>query len=153
MAHVTFTRHLRRFFPALEDGEVPGATVRELVGELDRRHRGLASYLVDERGRLRRHVNVFIGDEHRVFERVDPYLPKGDEADAHGGLRAPMPGRILVVNVQAGDAVARGAPLVVMEAMKMEHTITAPAAGVVQKVMCAVGEQVKEGTELLVVGR
>lgn len=63
MAYVTFTRHLERFFPELAEGEVPGATVRALVDELDRRHPGLASYLVDETGRLRRHVNVFVGDE------------------------------------------------------------------------------------------
>jgi sulfur carrier protein ThiS len=63
MPHVTVTRHLRRFFPTLEAGEVPGATVREIIDELDRRHPGFASYVVDEAGRLRRHVNVFVGDE------------------------------------------------------------------------------------------
>jgi molybdopterin converting factor small subunit len=63
MPHVTFTRHLTRFFPALADGEVPGATVREVLDALERRHPGLASYLVDETGRLRRHVNIFVRDE------------------------------------------------------------------------------------------
>jgi len=63
MPHVTFTRHLQRFFPTLADGEVPGSTVRELVDELERRYPGFASYIVDETGRLRRHVNVFVGDE------------------------------------------------------------------------------------------
>ncbi len=63
MPFVRFTPHLQRFFPTLAEGEVPGATVRELVEELDRRHPGLASYVVDETGRLRRHVNVFVGDE------------------------------------------------------------------------------------------
>jgi molybdopterin synthase sulfur carrier subunit len=63
MAHISFTRHLKRFFPTLEAGEVPGGTVRELIAELERRHPGLASYIVDESGRLRRHVNVFIGEE------------------------------------------------------------------------------------------
>jgi molybdopterin converting factor small subunit len=61
--YVVFTRHLRRFFPTLAEGEVPGATVREVVDELERRCPGLASYLVDETGRLRRHVNVFVGEE------------------------------------------------------------------------------------------
>jgi 3-methylcrotonyl-CoA carboxylase alpha subunit len=60
-----------------------------------------------------------------------------------------MPGRILAVMVGAGDTVKRGAPLVVMEAMKMEHTVVAPAAGIVEKVLCTAGEQVKEGVELL----
>ncbi len=63
MAHVSFTRHLSRFFPTLEAGDVPAATVRELIDELERRHPGLASYLIDETGRLRRHVNVFVGEE------------------------------------------------------------------------------------------
>jgi len=63
MAHVAFTRHLQRFFPDLAEGEVPGETVREVIDALERRHPGLASYLVDETGRLRRHVNVFVGDE------------------------------------------------------------------------------------------
>ena len=63
MPHVSFTRHLQRFFPALEAADVPGSTVRELIDELDRRHPGLASYIIDETGRLRRHVNVFVGEE------------------------------------------------------------------------------------------
>lgn len=63
MAHVTFTRHLQRFFPNLAEGEVPGATVRAVIDELERRHPGLASYIVDDAGRLRRHVNIFVGDE------------------------------------------------------------------------------------------
>jgi sulfur-carrier protein len=63
MAHVAFTRHLVRFFPALTECEVPGSTVREVIDELDRRHPGFASYVMDETGRLRRHVNVFVGDE------------------------------------------------------------------------------------------
>ncbi len=63
MAWVSFTRHLQRFFPTLEACEVPAATVRELIEELERRHPGLAHYVVDETGRLRRHVNVFVGEE------------------------------------------------------------------------------------------
>lgn len=63
MPHVAFTRHLVRFFPTLEPGEVPGGTVREVIDELDRRYPGLASYVTDETGRLRRHVNIFVGDE------------------------------------------------------------------------------------------
>lgn len=69
MAHVTFTRHLQRFFPTLkETEEVPGATVRELLAELDRRYPGFSGYIVDELGRLRRHVNVFVREEP-IFDR------------------------------------------------------------------------------------
>ena len=63
MPHVTFTRHLEKFFPGLAPGEVPGSTVREVIDELERRHPGLSSYIVDEVGRLRRHVNIFVADE------------------------------------------------------------------------------------------
>jgi sulfur-carrier protein len=63
MAHVTFTPHLKRFFPELAEGNIEAATVRELVDALDRRYPGFASYLVDEAGRLRRHVNIFVGEE------------------------------------------------------------------------------------------
>jgi 3-methylcrotonyl-CoA carboxylase alpha subunit len=94
-------------------------------------------------------IDVFVDGEHWHFRWSDPYLPPAGAADAHGGLRAPMPGRILAVHASPGGLVARGAPLVVMEAMKMEHTVVAPAAGTVERVLCAVGEQVKEGAELL----
>lgn len=77
MAHVTFTRHLLAFFPTLAEGEVPGATVREVLDELEHRHPGLGAYIVDETGRLRRHVNVFVGEEP-IRDRArlgDPLTP------------------------------------------------------------------------------
>jgi 3-methylcrotonyl-CoA carboxylase alpha subunit len=95
-------------------------------------------------------LHLFRDGQHLTFRVVDPYLPPDTAADHLGGLTAPMPGRILAVLVKPGDIVARGAPLIVMEAMKMEHTVTAPAVGVIEKMLCAVGEQVKEGAELLI---
>jgi 3-methylcrotonyl-CoA carboxylase alpha subunit len=95
-------------------------------------------------------LHVFEAGAHHVFRVVDPYLPPAEAADHHGGLTAPMPGRVLAVMVSEGQDVARGAPLVVMEAMKMEHTVTAPRAGKVDRVFCSAGEQVKEGAELLI---
>jgi biotin carboxyl carrier protein len=72
----------------------------------------------------------------------------GDDA-AHGGeVRAPMPGRIVAVSAKNGQTVAKGAPLLVMEAMKMEYALTAPAAGVVEGLSAAVGAQVEEGAIL-----
>lgn len=63
MAQIRFTSHLKKFFPDLKNGEhVDGTTVAELIAALDRRHPGLAHYVVDERGTLRKHVNIFIGD-------------------------------------------------------------------------------------------
>ncbi len=95
-------------------------------------------------------AHLFHAGEHDVFEMPDPYLPPPAIADAHGGLTAPMPGRVLAVLVKTGAAVERGAPLLVLEAMKMEHTVTAPRAGVIERILCAVGDQVRESAELLV---
>lgn len=60
MARVRFTRHLRLHFPDLRDAEVDAATLAELVAALDRTWPGLAGYLVDDRGALRKHVNIFV---------------------------------------------------------------------------------------------
>ena len=77
MPHVRFTRHLNAFFPTLAEGEVPGSTVREVLEALERRHPGLRSYICDENGRLRTHVNVFVGEEPvrdrmGLSDRLDP---------------------------------------------------------------------------------
>jgi geranyl-CoA carboxylase alpha subunit len=72
-----------------------------------------------------------------------PLLPEPHRpADAGGSLRAPMPGRVLAVLVAVGQAVEEGQPLMKLEAMKMEHTIRTTAAGVVEAVYFAVGDQV-----------
>ena len=66
-----------------------------------------------------------------------------------GRLTAPMPGKLLSFVVKAGDLVRRGQALAVMDAMKMEHTISAPADGQVEELLYAPGDQVAEGAELL----
>jgi 3-methylcrotonyl-CoA carboxylase alpha subunit len=66
-----------------------------------------------------------------------------------GSLAAPMPGKVLQVLVRTGARVAKGAPLVILEAMKMEHTIAAPHDGRVAEIHFKAGEQVNEGVELL----
>ncbi len=64
MAQVKFTRHLFRYFPTLENGrEVEGTTVADILANLDTHFPGLAAYVVDEHGVLRKHVNIFIGDD------------------------------------------------------------------------------------------
>src|SRR4029077_4150140 len=63
MAHVTFTPHLQRFFPTLAACDIDGPTVRTVIEELERRYPGFASYIVDEAGRRRPHVNIFVGEE------------------------------------------------------------------------------------------
>jgi hypothetical protein len=79
MARVELTRHLFSFFPGLQGRElvVAGATVAEVVAGLDALAPGIRFYLCDERGRLRQHVNIFVGDE-RVNDRAtltDPLAP------------------------------------------------------------------------------
>jgi 3-methylcrotonyl-CoA carboxylase alpha subunit len=74
-------------------------------------------------------------------------------AEAAGGrVVAPMPGRVLQVLVAPGDRVARGAVLLVLEAMKVQMRITAPAEGSVGALRCAVGDLVEDGAELVVLG-
>lgn len=72
---------------------------------------------------------------------------------APGSLLAPMPGTVVRVETEPGADVAEGQTLVVLEAMKMEHRIAAPAAGTVAELNVAAGQQVESGAVLAVVGR
>ncbi|MBK8903268.1 MAG: acetyl-CoA carboxylase biotin carboxylase subunit [Anaerolineaceae bacterium] len=79
-----------------------------------------------------------------------PRLPRKTAVSATAGsLRAPMPGSVLVVLVQAGQSVVEGEPLLKLEAMKMEHTIRAPAAGQVTEIFYAPGDAVPADAQLL----
>ena len=84
-----------------------------------------------------------------VLEYVDPFADRDDAAAAGGRLTAPMPGKIVQVLTKAGDTVKRGQPILILEAMKMEHTIAAPTDGVVDAVNFAAGELVEEGAALI----
>ncbi|MGZ9709996.1 acetyl/propionyl/methylcrotonyl-CoA carboxylase subunit alpha [Glaciimonas sp. GNP009] len=93
--------------------------------------------------------HVFNAGTHTALTYVDPMSHEGfAEADA-GRLTAPMPGKIVAIHVKKGDIVAKGAALLVMEAMKMEHTISAPAGGVIEEILFEVGDQVADDTQLL----
>ncbi|HZP86367.1 MAG TPA: acetyl-CoA carboxylase biotin carboxyl carrier protein subunit, partial [Burkholderiales bacterium] len=70
------------------------------------------------------------------------------DEDAGGSLTAPMPGSVVDVLVKAGQRVDKGQPMIIIEAMKMEHTIGAPTAGTVIEVLFGKGDQVKEGEQL-----
>ena len=94
-------------------------------------------------------LHVFLDGRHRVLTLLDPIAHADDSDFGSGTLAAPMPGKVIAVHAAKGARVARGAPLVVMEAMKMEHTLLAPADGVVAEVCCAVGEQMAEGAQLI----
>jgi 3-methylcrotonyl-CoA carboxylase alpha subunit len=88
------------------------------------------------------------GSSHRLTLH-DPLAHAGEDRVDGGSLTAPMPGKIVALLVEAGSHVERGVPLVIMEAMKMEHTITAPRDGVIAEVHFTVGAVVNEGAELL----
>ena len=93
--------------------------------------------------------HVFHGGTARRLRLVDPLAHAG-EVEVHGGhLIAPMSGTVIAVMVKVGDRVAKGAPLVILEAMKMEHTIVAPGDGVVRTVNFRAGDRVGEGADLV----
>jgi 3-methylcrotonyl-CoA carboxylase alpha subunit len=92
-------------------------------------------------------LTVFaLGVSHRL--ELKEFETVADE-DAGGRLTAPMPGSVVDVLVSAGQKVDKGQPLMIIEAMKMEHTIAAPMAGVVAGVLFGRGDQVREGEQLI----
>ncbi len=129
-------------------GETTQARGRKLEGdrfavELDDR-RLLASVVGVDGKRT-----VFLNGSTYTLLRDDP-LHRVDAGDSHGGgLTAPMPGKIVALLAQVGQKVEKGTPLLILEAMKMEHTITAPATGTVKAFCYATGEQVSDGAALV----
>jgi 3-methylcrotonyl-CoA carboxylase alpha subunit len=112
---------------------------------------------LEQDGLRRQHLAIRRGEtlylewdgELRSVERVDPIEEVEASHAHHGGLTAPMNGSIVRVLVEAGQQVEAGTALVVLEAMKMEHSIRAPHAGVVKALYCDEGELVNEGTALV----
>jgi len=99
-------------------------------------------------GGAKRHV--WVRGESVVLEQQPRFPDHAAEVPA-GGAIAPMPGKIVKVDVAEGDTVTAGQPLLIMEAMKMEHTVAAPADGTVSAVHVAAGDQVEADTLLVVV--
>ncbi|MDH2412678.1 biotin carboxylase N-terminal domain-containing protein [Nocardioides sp. CER19] len=87
---------------------------------------------------------------HTALERVPRFVDPADQV-AEGSLLAPMPGSVVAVHVEVGASVSEGQPLLVMEAMKMQHTIAAPRSGTVTELAASVGRQVEAGAVLAVV--
>jgi 3-methylcrotonyl-CoA carboxylase alpha subunit len=146
---VTVTVHYR------PDGwllELPGGTLdargkRDAAGDLFADLGGIR-----EKATVVRNGNTLTvmeqGESH-ILAFHDPYALTGEEEGTVGSLVAPMPGKVVAVLVAQGDKVKRGAPLVILEAMKMEYTVAAPRDGVVSRVNFPVGGSVREGEELL----
>jgi 3-methylcrotonyl-CoA carboxylase alpha subunit len=91
------------------------------------------------------HLAIFADGSAHEFHAVDA-LEAAEESE-HGGdrLTAPMPGLVRLVNAEAGMKVTRGAPIIVLEAMKMEHALGAPRDGVIAEIAVSQGDQVSEG--------
>jgi len=88
-------------------------------------------------------LHVFVNGEQHKYKLVEKSFTSGEVG--HGGCVAPMAGKVVKVNVKPGDQVTKGQPLVIMEAMKMEHVIRAPAAGEVASVAYQQGDFVEGG--------
>ncbi|MBK7615249.1 MAG: acetyl/propionyl/methylcrotonyl-CoA carboxylase subunit alpha [Burkholderiales bacterium] len=131
------------------DGEAQGVLATRALGgdrydvSLGGARHTLSVYLHGER------AAVFADAGTLELQEYDPIAHAGAGAGAAGRLTAPMPGKVIAFMAKAGDTVKAGQPLAVMEAMKMEHTLSAPRDGVVAELLFAVGDQVAEGSELL----
>ncbi len=141
-------RYRRDHWAITVAGETTLARGKKLEGdrfavELDDRRLIALVVAVDDRR------SIFLQGSTVTLLRDDP-LHRVDAGDSHGGgLTAPMPGKVVALLAQPGQAVEKGTPLLILEAMKMEHTITAPAAGVVKAFCYAAGEQVADGAALV----
>jgi 3-methylcrotonyl-CoA carboxylase alpha subunit len=93
--------------------------------------------------------HVFTNGRHYALAYNNPMAHAGEQEATGGRLTAPMPGKVVAVLACAGREVKKGDPLVIMEAMKMEHTIAAPSDGLVEEVLYQVGDQVADGAPLL----
>ena len=91
-------------------------------------------------------VWVTLDGHTRRFERS---RERAQAEEGHGGFTAPMPGKVIAVEVEEGETVEQGRTLVIMEAMKMEHRIEAPSPGRVSALHCREGEVVAQGTILI----
>jgi 3-methylcrotonyl-CoA carboxylase alpha subunit len=96
-----------------------------------------------------REVEVSTARGTRRLSLADPFAGEDTEAAGVGHLRAPMPGSVQQILATPGDRLKRGAPVLIMEAMKMEHPLNVPADGTLVALHCAVGDFVQEGTELV----
>ncbi|CAN5160725.1 acetyl/propionyl/methylcrotonyl-CoA carboxylase subunit alpha [soil metagenome] len=94
---------------------------------------------------------ITLHGRHAAIRADDLLARPPAAADGAASVRAPMPGRVARIMVTAGDAIAAGQPLLVLEAMKMEHTLKAGIAGTVAQLSVTAGAQVKEGDILCVI--
>ena len=94
-------------------------------------------------------VGIVVFEQGQAHAFSEPQAGSATEAAANGTIASPMPGRVVAVSVGGGDTVVAGQPLVTVEAMKMEHVLTAPFAGSVVELSASVGDQVQDGAVLV----
>ena len=145
------------FAPADKSPQPESGTRLELTGASTSEHT-VCAVIGDERHSARwfrrgAHLHVWIGDAHHEFIIEDPRTEEFTASAPSGGLTTPLPGVVSAVNVKEGQAVAAGEVLMVIEAMKMEHSITAPYEGTVRGIHFARGDRVPEGSPLLELSR
>ena len=143
--------------PAAEAARADGGTRLRVAG-VSVTESTVTAVLDDERYSARwfRHgprLHVWLGDMHEEVLIDDPRTQEFSASAATGGLTTPLPGVVSAVAVQEGQAVTAGEVLMVIEAMKMEHTIAAPYDGVVRAIHFGRGDRVPEGSELLELSR
>ncbi len=109
------------------------------LGEMSR----VLTVLAADRG-----IVVFDGPEPIRLTLIEPFEAEAIGAEPEAGPVAPMPGTILALLAKPGEILDAGAPMLIMEAMKMEHTLRFPARGRVARYLCAVGDFVAEGAAL-----
>ena len=93
--------------------------------------------------------HLFYEGRYQAWSYLNPLKSGADDESGQGKLTAPMPGKVIAINVKSGDIVQKGSVLLVMEAMKMEHSITAPIDGKIDRVHFDIGDQVTDGTQLI----
>ena len=147
--HVVIVRYLRGGGLRLEiGGEAMTASHAihehgDLVATLDGDRMRAAYHLT--RGR----ISVIHDGALLAFDIVDPLDADLTDEAAAGSIAAPLPGKVIKVTAETGQKVKKGEALMILEAMKMEHTIAAPASGTVQEINFGEGDQVEEGAVLI----
>ena len=92
----------------------------------------------------------FAGQSYQLIQ-IDPNETETAQADFSGSLTAPLPGKVIRVELKAGDRVEEGQAIVILESMKMECSIQAPSDGIIGKLLVGVDDTVEEGDELVVI--
>ena len=139
-------------------GRVYALEVREIEpdGYLFFLHHNVHECRVSERPASKETFDVTIRGRSHAVRIVDPKrLRSGQNSDRHhhgvAEIRAPMPGKVVRVHTEAGDAVEKGAGVIVVEAMKMQNEMKSPRAGVVVSINVQAGDTVNAGDVLAVI--